>query len=323
MPSFLRLLPLAMAAVSAVTVSFLVLPSGAQQPSAAPPVPSSSQAPRGDGPSPSEAPEAAPGSDPDPREEPQPAPSASNGGSATPSPSGSPSSPKGGQGHRVAPRDDYAPRGKIECRPEKPQEFLKRHSFVGGKQVKPAANERAIRWRIETYGGLPGVEGVPSGGRPAFEQAKSMRFMGLPIQMHAKAVEPLVCVEREIRKKCHGSKAYVPRAIGGFRSANTYRHGEVSNHLFGIAIDIDPARNPCCGCVDPWPTHPACKDPTQSAFEKTALPRCWIDSFEHNGFYWLGRDQLEDTMHFEYLGDPDQRHAPKRRKKGRRHSSER
>jgi hypothetical protein len=30
-----------------------------------------------------------------------------------------------------------------------------------------------------------------------------------------------------------------------------------------------------------------------------------VDTFERFGFYWLGNDVLEDTMHFEFLGDPD------------------
>ena len=68
---------------------------------------------------------------------------------------------------------------------------------------------------------------------------------------------------------------YVPNAVGGFRLGNTYRGGEVSNHLFGIAIDIDPERNPCCGCVDPWPSHPLCKVAGASIYEKTSLPKCW------------------------------------------------
>jgi len=79
----------------------------------------------------------------------------------------------------------------------------------------------------------------------------------------------------------------------------------VSNHLFGIAIDIDPDRNPCCGCVEPWPSHPACKAAKKDPYEMSELPRCWVQAFERYGFYWLGRDQLHDTMHFEFLGDPD------------------
>ena len=36
-----------------------------------------------------------------------------------------------------------------------------------------------------------------------------------------------------------------------------------------------------------------------------AMPKSWVDTFERFGFYWLGHDVLQDTMHFEFLGDPD------------------
>jgi hypothetical protein len=36
-----------------------------------------------------------------------------------------------------------------------------------------------------------------------------------------------------------------------------------------------------------------------------AMPECWVHAFERYGFYWLGHDVLRDTMHFEFLGDPD------------------
>ena len=51
--------------------------------------------------------------------------------------------------------------------------------------------------------------------------------------------------------------------------------------------------------------------------ERAALPACWIKSFERFGFHWLGRDALEDTMHFEFLGDPERitRATPKRTEK--------
>jgi hypothetical protein len=51
--------------------------------------------------------------------------------------------------------------------------------------------------------------------------------------------------------------------------------------------------------------HPLCKR-TTGIVGRTALTRCWVDAFERYGFYWLGRDAiLRDTMHFEFLGDPD------------------
>jgi len=118
-------------------------------------------------------------------------------------------------------------------------------------------------------------------------------------------VPALQCVEERIQHRCTDPKdAYSPKAIGGLRTSNSIRGGEISNHLFGIAIDIDPNRNPCCHCVGEWKNDPKCTAPAKSPLERASLTRCWVDSFEHFGFYWLGRDTLEDTMHFEFLGKP-------------------
>jgi hypothetical protein len=193
------------------------------------------------------------------------------------------------------------------CPVQKPQNFLMRSSFIKHGALNEAAHERALRYRAEQYGSVEGFGLERYNKEKAYSNAVSVRFMGLPLQVHKKIAPALRCVEHYIRRTCTGPKErYVPRAVGGFRQSNTYRGGEISNHLFGIAIDIDPDRNPCCGCVSPWPNHPACKAPSDTVYERTALPRCWIDAFEHFGFYWLGRDpDLRDTMHFEFLGDPE------------------
>jgi len=190
------------------------------------------------------------------------------------------------------------------CRPQKAKSFLVRGNFMKNGMLLPAKHQKAVRWRAEHYGFVPGLESYAS--ESAISQAVSVKFMGLPIRVHKKIAPKLRCVERMIKRTCKSKKQrYVPKAIGGFREQNSYRQGEVSNHLFGIAIDIDPDRNPCCGCVDPWPDHPACKTDEKSPFAKSELPSCWVRAFEHYGFYWLGRDKLQDTMHFEFLGDPD------------------
>lgn len=193
------------------------------------------------------------------------------------------------------------------CPTQKPQPFLIRSNFVKHGALNAAAHEEALRYRAERYGSVEGLGLERYNKQKAYASAVSVRFMGLPIQIHKKVAPALRCVERYLERNCTSAKdRYTPRAIGGFRQANTYRGGEISNHLFGIAIDIDPNRNPCCGCVAPWPDHPACRSPAESVFERAALPRCWIDGFERFGFYWLGRDpELRDTMHFEFLGDPD------------------
>jgi hypothetical protein len=198
------------------------------------------------------------------------------------------------------------------CWAQKILPFLVRKNFLHAGATDSRAHTRAVRWRAEKYGYVPGL------GLEAYTEAavadhlRQTRFMGLPITLHERVVPQLACVERRIRQRCRTSQdSYHPKAIGGVRTINTYHQGEISNHLFGIAIDIDPDRNPCCHCVDPWPAHASCQKPARSIYERTELPRCWIDAFEQQGFYWLGHDQLEDTMHFEYLADPD---APRKQR---------
>lgn len=209
------------------------------------------------------------------------------------------------------PADAKPPRAKVahvsprRCRPQRPQRFLERRSFVTARIMDPKKHAKALRYLAERYGNAGDPVTTAYNAESASAHAKTVRFMGLPISVHEKIAPALACVEKRIRATCVGRSRYVPKAIGGFRTANTYRGGEVSNHLLGIAVDVDPDDNPCCGCVDPWPTSPLCKDPDKTAYERAAMPRCWIHAFERYGFDWLGHDELEDTMHFEFLGDPD------------------
>ena len=183
------------------------------------------------------------------------------------------------------------------CRLQAPQRFLVRSSFVRKDGFYAEAHARALRYRVEKYGPIP----------DAATQAESTTFMGLPVTVHRKIVPALRCVQRRIERTCtRESDRYVPHALGGLREQNTYRGEEISNHLFGIAVDIDSDRNPCCGCAAPWPEHPLCKRKSKGPYGRTALTPCWVRSFGRYGFYRLGRDPiLMDTMHFEFLGDPD------------------
>jgi hypothetical protein len=191
------------------------------------------------------------------------------------------------------------------ARVQAPQRFLERRWFLRGGQLDTKRHGTALRWLVERYGNVEDENTTLINPESAQKFAKTVKFMGLPVSIHSKIAPALAAVEKRIHRTCTGAASrYTPKAIGGFRTANTYRGAEVSNHLFGIAVDIDPDSNPCCGCVDPWPTNPICKK-TGPVYKRTALPRCWIQAFEHFGFDWLGHDKLEDTMHFEFLGDPD------------------
>lgn len=212
----------------------------------------------------------------------------------------------GGQATAEAKERARGGKERYLCRLQSPQKFLKRRTFVHKGTLDPKKHAKAVRYLVERYGHVETEETRRYNAVSAYSHAKTTTFMGLPISVHEKIVPALSCVERRIRSHCKAkSSRYTPRAVGGFRTVNSYRGAEISNHLFGIAIDIDPDRNPCCGCVDPWPTNPLCQLKTRTVYERSALPRCWVRAFERYGFDWLGHDPLEDTMHFEFLGNPD------------------
>ena len=187
------------------------------------------------------------------------------------------------------------------CSEQSPQDFLVRGHFL---KEGPGGNLRAIQYRTEEYGYFKGFGHPGSGALPPSAFVEDTVFMGLHVKMHRKVVPALACVEEEIARSC-GEAPYRPHALAGIRYRNTYRGGEVTNHAYGIAIDVDPAQNTCCGCVKPWNDAPACKRPAKTEYDRMAMPECWVHAFERYDFYWLGHDVLRDTMHFEFLGDPD------------------
>ena len=191
------------------------------------------------------------------------------------------------------------------CRVQSPQKSLERRNYMTSGVIDIKKQSQAVRYLAEHYGHVNDDLTRRFNGKSALSNSTTMRFMGLSVTVHSKIAPALTCVEKRIQSTCGGKSAYTPKAVGGFRGSNTYRGVEVSNHLFGIAIDVDPDRNPCCGCVAPWPEHPKCKMASKSPYDRAEMPRCWIQAFERYGFDWLGHDKLEDTMHFEFLGDPD------------------
>lgn len=197
------------------------------------------------------------------------------------------------------------------CREQGAQDFLLRKKVLAKIGASPdeqreieAARRRSIEYRTRQYGRFPGFGSRKDNPHPPSFYAKRTRFMGLTLVVHEKVVPALACVEATLRRDC-AAHPYQPRHASGLRLENTFKDYEVSNHVYGIAIDIDSDLNPCCGCVGSWSQNPACRKKVDSVFERMAMPRCWVEAFERHGFHWLGHDELEDTMHFEFLGDPD------------------
>ena len=208
--------------------------------------------------------------EPEPDDEPPIAPSASAAGSAAPG--------------------ELPPVLTAGCFEQRPQDFLIRGTYHPVRQHKPA-HAKSIAYRATQYGVVPKLTPPDLSTHTPEHDTQVAPFMGLNVQLHRKILPALRCVERQINKTCPNK--YHPEMLSGFRARNTYHQGEISNHVFGIAIDVDAHKNPCCHCIEPWNLHPKCADHKATAYEHTELPVCWIESFERFGFYWLGHDKLE------------------------------
>lgn len=199
----------------------------------------------------------------------------------------------------------------VACNEQRPHDFLIRGNWVvrarmteEEKRTRRALAAQAVQFRTEKYGRFPGFGRPEWNARTPMSQAVNARVFGLPVRIHERILPAIRCAEREIASACTATP-YTPQRLSGIRDRNTYHNGEVSNHVYGIALDIDPTRNSCCGCVAPWPDHPLCRLRTDNIYDRMAMPECWVHAFEKFGFYWLGHDALRDTMHFEFLADPD------------------
>lgn len=200
------------------------------------------------------------------------------------------------------------------CVEQEPQEYLQRaHLNRTAKSREERAEmlrnrAQAIAFRTREYGYFEGFGNKRDNPKSPAKQSTTTTFFGLPVILHQRVVPALQCVEKQLMRDCADFK-YKPYNLSGLRRKNTYVDGEVSTHVYGIAIDIDPLRNPCCKCLEPWSNSERCKGKNKTVWERMAMPKCWVDTFERFGFYWLGHDALEDTMHFEFLGDPDKIHG--------------
>jgi hypothetical protein len=196
------------------------------------------------------------------------------------------------------------------CNEQTPQPFLVDAHFDSFNAKGGSAREwkqvldKAVRYRTEQYGYVEGFGDEAWNPSTPIDQARVVTFFGVSVSVHRRIAPALACVETAIRARCAG-QPYQPYVLSGLRRRNTYVNGEVSNHVYGIALDVDPKRNPCCGCIGEWRESERCQN-EKSKFQRMDMPRCWVTEFERFGFYWLGHARIEDTMHFEFLAEPSQ-----------------
>ena len=203
------------------------------------------------------------------------------------------------------------PENTTACNYQEPQPFMVRANHIArGKLTREERiernrlHEKAIEFRTKNYGYFEGFGKRAWNARSPAQNAKVFEVFGRKVRLNERIIPALRCVEEQIAEECKATP-YEPRRLSGLRPKNTYHTNEVSNHVYGIAIDLDPNDNTCCGCVGRWAEHPKCGRSAKTIYDRMIMPECWVHVFERFGFHWLGRDKLQDTMHFEFLGDPN------------------
>lgn len=82
---------------------------------------------------------------------------------------------------------------------------------------------------------------------------------------------------------------YQPRVVGGYNCRPIANSNTISSHAWGLAIDVDPSRNP--------------QYATGTPIEKVAA-KAIADAGLDGIVGWGGRWSSPDAMHFEIVGDP-------------------
>ena len=127
-------------------------------------------------------------------------------------------------------------------------------------------------------------------------------FMGRNVMVHRAAAEDFKKVVAEIKSCDEGREYYYWKddiwkndlAAGTYACRqNVNDQSQMSMHSFGLAIDINPSKNPNC------PKDALCNGKKDKI---TDIPDCVVQAFKNNNFVWGGDFRsVKDTMHFEWV----------------------
>lgn len=114
----------------------------------------------------------------------------------------------------------------------------------------------------------------------------SFNLFGHDITVNERIIDSLKTIQDEVNALNTG---YTFDDIQGYNLRWKRFGGGMSLHSWGIALDINPLRNPYQGNID---------GPTS-----TDIPQPIIDTFKKHGFFWGGDwEGYRDAMHFEWYG---------------------
>jgi len=154
-----------------------------------------------------------------------------------------------------------------------------------------------VRYRTERYGPLPGLRQRRAKTALSALYATRRPSHGFLAQPEPPGDPGLACVERAIQARMCQHSLPAARVLGlrPTTPTRTYEIRTTSTASRSTSIRIRILLR----LRAPVESTPLCRDKSRTVLQRMAMPECWVHHFERYGFYWLGHDELEDTMHFE------------------------
>jgi hypothetical protein len=141
----------------------------------------------------------------------------------------------------------------------------------------------------------------------AWEQVKTIKFLGKNILVHHGILEELSLVEQKINAAAKSDpkvKAWLDEvySIAAWNWRNIADVQTRSNHAYGVAVDLLPQPKTYRSLETYWLwTSNKKKDWWNVPYSRRYHPpEAVISAFESYGFVWGGKWAFYDTMHFEY-----------------------
>ena len=139
----------------------------------------------------------------------------------------------------------------------------------------------------------------------AWEQVKSIRFLGHWTTVHNSILTQLSLVEQHILRAAR-TDAEIRRwidniaSVGGWSWRNIASTGNRSFHAYGAAIDILPRSNQGLAVYWLWTARYNPEWWTVPFSKRLHPPEEVVRIFQSFGFIWGGKWRFFDTIHFEY-----------------------
>lgn len=213
----------------------------------------------------------------------------------------------------------YADRKMLPHPALEDQDRYSRYSFYDYEENLPeireftpeqisAMEERVVNRATSGIGRHPGLTDALwdiNDAASANGAAKTMYLFGARVNVHRDLMEDLARVESRIRERA-AQDPELRRFINSIVKIDGQFWRSIagssnrSNHAYGIAIDIPPARYDRSQVYWRWAWEAGLPWYSLPYDQRHMPPMSFVEAFEEEGFIWGGKWFYFDTIHFEY-----------------------